>query len=133
VGGSCQVDFYLLSRQAMGRHKLACRLALMALEHGHRIAIAVPDQEQAKALDDLLWSFPAGRFVPHGVEGKPEAAMAPVRIGLADQLGEADCLINLCQQAVADPHPEPDRIAARQKFRFYRDQGLDPQHHPIDT
>ena len=128
----------------MSGHKLACRLALMALERGHRIAIAVPDQEQAQALDELLWSFPAGRFVPHGIEGNPEAAMAPVRIGLAGQVGEADCVINLCQQPVGDPgryqrlleivpHPEPDREAAREKFRFYRDQGLDPKHHPIDT
>lgn len=142
MGSACEVDFYVLAKPALDGRKLACRLALMALERGQSTVIAVPDPQQAQTLDELLWSFPEGRFVPHGIDGTAEAASAPVRIALADRAGDADCLINLCRQPVADPgqyqrlveivpFQKPDREASRAKFRYYRERGLDPKHHEI--
>jgi len=139
---SCQVDFYVLRDPGLDDHGFACRLVTMAWERGHQITVAVPTAELARAFDELLWSCPEGRFIPHGIEGMPEAVAAPVRIAVAEQAGGNDCLINLCQQPVRDPgryrrlleivpHRAPDRKASRDKFRYYREQGLDPQHHEI--
>lgn len=138
----CQVDFYILATPGLDSHKLACRLALMAWERGHRITIAAPSEDQARAVDELLWSFPPSRFVPHGMEGTPEAAAAPVRITWGGRAKAGEVLINLDRQPVADPekfdrlleivpHRKADREASREKFRYYRDQGLDPQTHDI--
>ena len=142
MSAACQVDFYVLATPALDSHKLACRLALMAWERGHRIIIAAPSEDQARAIDELLWSFPPGRFVPHGLEGTPEAAAAPVRITWGGQASAGEVLINLDRQPVAEPakfdrlleivpHRKADREASRDKYRYYRDQGLEPKTHDI--
>jgi len=138
----CQVDFYVLGNRSQTAEQLACRLAMMAWEQGYRIAVLTETADGARRLDELMWEHPAGRFLPHS--RNLESQSAPVRIGTADTAIPADCdaLINLSTTAIPEPERfkrlleivpgnEPERIASRQKFRSYRDRGLQPVSHTI--
>lgn len=140
---SCQVDFYQLESARSEPQQLACRLAVMAWERGHRVLILVEDKAQASALDELLWSYPEGRFIPHGCSGAPEAAGAPVIIGQKAPHGFDDVVINLTGTAVDGsarfkrlleivPFEPGDREHARDKYKAYRQQGIQPGHHKIN-
>ena len=139
---ACQVDFYVLARASQSAERLACRLAMMAWEQGHAVAVLTADEDAAGALDEIMWDFPPGRFLPHG-RGLSDAEN-PVGIGSLDSAIPAgrDVVINLADTAV----PEPDRFsrlleivpaeeqrrqASRIKYRVYRDLGLEPAHHTI--
>ncbi len=136
----CQVDFYLLRNAALEVRQFACRLAAMAWERGHRVAMLVESEQAAEELDRLLWDFPPGRFIPH--EAGPDGAAAPVWIASAASLKEGDVVINLSPQPVAEPSRfrrlleivpkvEAQRRASREKFRYYRDRGFRAEMHEI--
>ncbi|NND43748.1 MAG: DNA polymerase III subunit chi [Xanthomonadales bacterium] len=142
MSGDCQVDFYVLKSAELDARQLACRLALMAWERGHRIAVAAADADQAESLDELMWASPAGRFLPHENALGDTPAGAPVRITLLSGLEQADVVINLALEPVPDPdrfdrlleivpHAGPGLKASRDKFRYYRDRGLAPGSHDI--
>lgn len=139
---ACQVDFYVLARPDQSAEQLACRLAMMAWEQGHRIAVLAADEDGAKALDELMWDFPPGRFLPHR-RGMSDPG-TPVGIDVHDtDIPEGrDVVINLTDTAVPDPGrfsrlleivpaEESNRVASRRKYREYRDLGLEPAHHTI--
>jgi DNA polymerase-3 subunit chi len=139
---STQVDFYLLARPGLDAGRLACRLALMAWERGHRTTVLTESEAAASELDELMWNAPDGRFLPHARDGSETAGQAPVRITAEQRLNEADVLINLCRAPVPDPaccnrlleivpHRKADREASREKYRYYRSQGLEPATHEI--
>jgi DNA polymerase III subunit chi len=148
----CQVDFYVLAESAPSAERLACRLSLMAWEQGHRVSVLAPDEDAAQVLDELMWDYPPARFLPHArwPGAAPRAAApdsaAPVSIvASADQVdADRDVVVNLGRQAV----PNPDRFhrlleivpaeprmreASRDKFRQYRQLGLQPTHHDIQS
>ena len=143
MNDTCQVDFYVLGDGALSAEQLACRLALMAWEQGHRIAVLTETTGLASKLDELMWDYPTGRFLPHSAE--PGDMRAPVIIGKSDMLipGDSEVIINLTGTAVSEPdrfkrlleivpgNPS-QRTASRHKFRTYREQGLDPVSHPIE-
>lgn len=137
---NCQIDFYLLGPDAPGADYLACRLALMAWERGHSIDIVTGSETETHTLDNLLWRYPPGRFLPHATEADREPA--PIRIRHAAPEGSADVVINLTKAALREPnrfrrlleivpHREAERSASRDKFRAYRALGLEPGTHEI--
>jgi DNA polymerase-3 subunit chi len=138
----CQVDFYVLADPSLSAGQLACRLCMMAWEQGHRVAVLAGNEQEADDLDELMWDFPAGRFLPHA-PGAADAT-APVSIVVAaEQLAPGrDVVINLGGAAI----PQPERFrrlleivpadarqkqASREKFRQYREWGLSPGSHDI--
>jgi DNA polymerase-3 subunit chi len=140
---SCQVDFYLLGQSSPGAAKLACRLALMALERKQKIYVITPSKTSSEQLDELMWQYPEGRFVPHARTGDPDASKASVNIGTLAGLNPADVVINLCPEAIPQPerfsrileivpYADEEKEASRVKFRIYRNLGLDPQTHEIN-
>lgn len=141
--GACQVDFYVLGEGALTAEQLACRLALMAWEQGHKIAVLTETADLARQLDELMWDYPAGRFLPHSAT--PGDTRAPVIIGKSDMTipGDSEVVINLTGTAISEPDRfkrlleivpgiPAQRTASRHKFRSYREQGLDPASHPIE-
>ena len=139
----CQVDFYLLGTKSPGAAKLACRLALMALERNQKIFIVTATEAEGEQLDELMWRYPPERFVPHARVGAPAFAKAPVNIGTLSGLNPADVVINLCPEAVPEPQrfsrvleivpaADNEKEASRVKYRIYRNLGLDPQTHEIN-
>ena len=98
---------------------------------------------QAQQLDDMLWTFKQNSFVPHARYPCAPDETAPVRIGSgAAPDWEAEVLINLALdvpdfyqrfQRVAElVDQEPTVLqASRRRFKFYREQGLQPQTHKL--
>jgi DNA polymerase-3 subunit chi len=137
-----KVDFYVLRDSGeMARQRFACRLAEKAYKLKNRVHIQVSDPDVGQKLDDLLWTFRDGSFVPHEIlndtAGEP---VAPVTIGSgATQQVECDLLINLGdhlpEEAARFPRiaevvsaDDESRSSSRQRFVDYRAQG-----HTLDT
>jgi DNA polymerase-3 subunit chi len=137
-----KVDFYVLSEHGEpARQRFACRLAEKAYKLQNRVHICVGQPDSGRTLDDLLWTFRDGSFVPHELldeaPGEPEA---PVTIG-SGSLPEFDCdlLINLGDNLPGDAGRFPRiaevvsaddecRTRSRQRFVDYRAEG-----HTLDT
>jgi DNA polymerase-3 subunit chi len=140
-----RVDFYL-SRDDKpdSQMRLACRLAEKAWKLGHSIYIHLADANDGKALDDLMWTFRDGSFVPHGHINDTASATDPVLIGWQAEPPDDrhDVLINLSGevpaffsrfQRVAEivSGAETAKTRARERYRFYRDRGYDLTTHDL--
>ena len=134
-----QVDFYVLDRvDEHSRNTLACKLAEKAWRMENTIHIHTMTQAAAERLDELLWTFRDGSFVPHELVGGESCA--PVTIGFGDaQVAPRDLLITLCDEIppFAQDFPrvaelvtseESCRMKSRQRYAIYRDQG-----HKLET
>ena len=138
-----RVDFYVLNDTApQGRELFACRLIEKAYKLGHRVFVNTADATQTRAMDDLLWTFSQGSFVPHALSTSSDTD-SPVRIG-HNTPGTQDqqVLVNLAPSIPAfydqftrvaefvDP-VEPQRGQARERFRQYRDKGCQVATHDV--
>ena len=137
-----QVKFYALSSpDQKSRREFACRLAEKAAHLGHCVFIQVDSAEQAGAMDALLWRFKPSSFVPHSLAESHSSS--PVVIGTAARQADyEDVFINLsahpCQNLARyrrvneilsnDP---VDLQAGRQSYRFYQQQGFQPDTHKL--
>ncbi|MFV3287805.1 DNA polymerase III subunit chi [Pseudomonas sp. NY11955] len=137
-----KVDFYILPTDSLSaRLDFACKLCEKAWRLGHRVYLHCQDAEQRSELDQRLWRFKGEAFVPHDLA--EVHADAGVALGLADTAGEHhDLLINLGASVpgfvgqfdrVAEIVVEAPGIrqAARERFRFYREQGYALQDHRL--
>ena len=135
-----RVDFYVLSQPGeQARQLFACRLAEKAYRLDHTVHIVTQDRATAERIDDLLWTFRDGSFVPHHVTDRDgDAERSPVTIGSAAIDGR-DLLINLADEIpeCADTFPriaelvtsdEAAKQLSRRRYAAYRDQG-----HELDT
>lgn len=126
------VRFY---HNAPDRLRVACVLTAKASGGGRRVSVFAPDGNIARHFDQMLWSFQPLAFVPHVPAGSPLAAETPVVIGSRfEALPDDDVLINLGDDLpdgferfslvieVVGPS-DPERQAARGRFRRYKEQG----------
>ena len=143
-----RVDFYVLtSTDPAARLRYACRLVEKAWRREHRIRVQCDPGGDGAAFDDLLWTFADRSFVPHerlAAGGGPPGEAAPVVIAEGDASGpeDRDMLVNLATGVLTD-YQSYARIAevvdaddqrrrlGRDRFRFYRERGIEPQTHEI--
>lgn len=129
-----KVDFYILPTDSLeARLDFACKLCDKAWRLGHRVYLHCQDDDQRAALDKRLWAFRGEAFVPHDLA--EDHADARVALGVGDHAqGHQDLLINLGAsvpgfvsqfERVAEIVVEEAAIrqSARERFRFYREQG----------
>lgn len=140
-----KVDFYILENtQPQERLRFACRLAEKAWQQGHHVYIHTVDAAEAQRMDELLWTFRDGSFVPHQLIGdEPLDETAPIHIGHGAEPHHHDTvLINLADEVplffsrferVAEVigGDEPHRALGRERFRFYKERGYALEHHAI--
>lgn len=138
-----RIDFYVLKEgERTDPDTLACKLVEKAYKLGHQVYLHTGSEQRARHLDQLLWTFRAGSFVPHGLY-PAECQGAPVAIGHdADPREHADVLINLADE-IPDFFSRFRRVAevvggdaqrrdrARDRFRFYRDRGYPLHTHEL--
>lgn len=143
---SQQVDFYVLGNvDQVGKLKYACRIAQKAFVQGLNVFMHTENSEQCQQLNTMLWTFSQASFVPHAVVNEqPENwENFPVQLGNSAPVSESvDLLISLTA-AAPDPHTQYQRIAdlitddvaekesGRNRFRYYRQQGIEPNTHVI--
>mgnify|MGYP000281859970 CR=1 FL=1 len=113
---ACQVDFYVLARTTQSAEQLACRLAMMAWEQGHRVAVCTASDPDARRLDELMWDDPPGRFLPHAT-GADETGRLGIDLVL-DRLHPGFKL--LCRFGL--DHRQSALQDARTAIEFFRDE-----------
>ena len=133
------IDFYILAGEApRAREIMACRLAEKVYKLGRTGSAA-----ESQALDQLLWTFRAGSFVPHTLADADHQsdAVAPVVIShAAEPEANTDVLINLGDTVplffsrfnrVSEIITDREKEAGRERFRFYRDRGYPLKSHNV--
>jgi DNA polymerase-3 subunit chi len=140
-----RVDFHVLAgADARERLRYACRVVEKACLAEQRVLVWFDSREELAAFDDLLWNFGDRSFVPHEVlAGAPDWDEAPVWLG-GPHAPAADCdvLLNLAG-AVPAAAEQAERVievvdaedgrrrAGRERFRAYRERGVEPVTHTI--
>ena len=141
-----RVDFYVLKEsRPNARLGFACRLVEKIYKKGHNILIHVDDLKQAGLIDELLWTWRQGSFVPHELLESGQSPAAPVLISHDPELepDQNQVLINLAEQVplffsrferVAEivDQDEQTRQSARQRYRFYKERGYPLHSHDLD-
>lgn len=132
-----RVDFYVLARgDERARQLLACKLAEKAYQLKNSVYIHTGSRADAERLNELLWTFRDGSFVPHSLaDASDGTAVAPVLVGNeGNGAGGQDLLINLCDEipSFVEGFPrvaelvtsdEHCRQLSRERYAHYRDQG----------
>ena len=139
-----RIDFYVIGDDGPDAEALtACRLVEKAYGMGHRVYLHCENEERARALDGLLWTFRQDSFVPHQLYGSPGAESAPVLLGFSDDPQvEPEVLVNLAP-AVPPFFKRFERLAeivgtdaearalSRERFRHYSGEGYSLQTHRL--
>ena len=144
-----RVDFYVLSgSDTEARLRFACRLVEKAWQKRHRVRVQFDPGGELAAFDQLLWTFSDRSFVPHRRAGSPDdtPAPAPPVVVIADtadpDAADGDLVVNLAASVppdigrweriaeVIDSDAER-RQRGRERFRAYRDRGLEPSTHEM--
>ena len=141
-----QVDFYILADSATAAKSIyACRIADKAFGQGMKVYLRTDTAAECEKLNELLWSFSQGSFVPHAIydpKNPPATDKYPVQIGIAPAPPECEVLISLSESAPPDfaqfsriaelvANHADDKKHARNRFRFYRQAGIEPNSHDI--
>jgi len=139
-----RVDFYILAGTGEpSRHNFACRLAEKAYRLKHSVHIHTANRQQAEVLDQLLWTFRDGSFVPHELSTGSAEPESPITISHEDSpRQQTDLLINLTDQIPAgcDAFPrvaeivtsdEEARQRSRKRYAQYREMGHTLETHKI--
>jgi DNA polymerase-3 subunit chi len=140
---NCQVAFYVLADAEQSAEHLACRLAMKAWEQGFHVVVLAADEDEAISLDRTMWNIPAGRLLPHSRGPADAHTHVSIDVHGAEIPDGRDLVINLADQPVSEPGrfrrlleivpcADQRRRASRQKFRIYRDLGLEPETHNLD-
>lgn len=135
-----RIDFYT---QVDDKLRFACRLCAKALSQRLRVNIYAPETQMAARLDHLLWTESAVGFLPHCDAQDALAPETPVLIHQREHaLLHDDLLINLSpdwppffsrfQRMIEIVSlAEEDALAARARYRFYRDRGYAMKTHAM--
>ncbi len=140
-----RIDFYISEDAgADARLRLACRVTEKAYLARQKIVVLLDDAETLRRLDELLWTFGDGSFVPHDsvsvADARCDAAVALTTGPLPAE--HADVLINLAGTVppfferfarvaeLLDARPEV-RAAGRERFKTYRGKSIEPITHNV--
>jgi DNA polymerase-3 subunit chi len=136
-----KVDFYIL--KSGSREYTACKLIEKAFSLGHRIYVHTESEDQAKKIDDMLWTFRAGSFIPHQHYQADSKQDAPIQVGSHEAPDiDSDVLVNLATevplffsrfQRVAELIGADDttKTQGRERYRFYKDRGYQLETHNL--
>jgi DNA polymerase-3 subunit chi len=140
-----EVSFYILPSESLQeRYLFACKLIEKAYRSGHFCYVLTDSAEQSQHIDDLLWTFRAGSFVPHQLyTGEIPNIEQVILIGSLDAPEHwQKTLINLSSQC---PHAfelaeriieilydsEETKEAGRNRYRQYQQAGIEIATHKM--
>ena len=133
-----EVSFYLLSSDLLQeRYLFACKLIEKAYRNGQFCYILTDNDEQSRLLDDLLWTFRAGSFIPHQIyTAQTPSADKVILIGSINAPKHSqELLFNLSSKYPENisktkrileilDNCEVTKVAARSRYRQYQQAGL---------
>jgi DNA polymerase III subunit chi len=129
-----RIDFYF---NVANKPQLLAALVQAALNRRRYVTVLANDAGNAAEVSASLWQQQADSFMPNALVNQHIAAQTPVVIHWEENaLLQDDMLINLTQaepiffsrftqlvELVGDD--ERDKIAARARYKFYRDRGYE--------
>lgn len=137
-----RVDFHF---NVPDRLAYACRVVRKARAAGKTVVVWTASDARLSRFDQQLWTFSSLDFIPHVRVSSPLATDTPVLLTTdAASAPAADVLLLLDDDAPPDhqalfsryervidvvSNVEDERLAARSRFKLYRDQGLEPTAH----
>ncbi|MBX7228689.1 MAG: DNA polymerase III subunit chi [Burkholderiaceae bacterium] len=119
----------------------ACRVLRKAYAAKVQTVVYCSDQSELERFDKLLWSFSALDFLPHVFVTDALAAQTPILLtSVVADTPHTELLINLDAQTPlffsrfdrvieVVSTADDDRLAARERYRFYKDRGYTLTHH----
>jgi DNA polymerase-3 subunit chi len=137
-----RVGFYVVqASEPAQRLQVAVRLADKAFQRGHSIFINAADEDQARSLDQLLWTYRPTSFLPHGLHGEEQSETIAIGWGQEPE-GHNDLLINLqlgippffsrfrrvAEVVTQDPASLEEQ---RRSWRFYKERGYQLEKHDV--
>ena len=143
-----QVDFYVVSDggdDAVAR--VACRIVEKAWQQGLQVYLLTDSAAATALMDDLLWTFKQGSFVPHEIvtQAAPLSDACPVLLGHgAEPQGKRSVQVNLHDdvpvffsrfERVLEVIGDDDvqRASGRTRYAFYRDRGYPLEYHKVNA
>ncbi|MDD2724103.1 MAG: DNA polymerase III subunit chi [Methylovulum sp.] len=139
------ISFYILATESpQERDVFACKLVEKAYRNGVACYVLTDDGGQSQRFDNLLWTFRAGSFVPHQIyDGQtPEFTNVTLIGHQSAPEGWQDILLNLsthCPENFQNigrileilDNNKADKAAGRQRYRQYRQAGIDIATHKL--
>jgi DNA polymerase-3 subunit chi len=136
-----EVAFHFNAPDKLG---YACRLLRKAYLRGARVVVLVEEGDRA-ALDVALWTMVVGEFIPHSGPADPPHVQVRSAIHIASEVSArngATVLVNLRAGMPAGYEQfarvievvtgdENDRWNARERWKSYKAQGIEPQRHDL--
>ena len=139
-----RADFYLIAKPRFREQPLllVCELARKSVHAGQPLLVLAASNEQAEALDDLLWSFDPDEYLPHQIAGLdmdedeadvlivPPEIDAPRRL-LVLNLREAPVSGSFDRVLEVVPADESARESSRKRWKHYKDAGFEVNKHDM--
>jgi DNA polymerase-3 subunit chi len=139
------VEFYVFADAGPDVHlRHACRIAEQAVDQGQRVFVRATNPSDAKRIDDLLWTSGDRSFLPHefATAASPSHAQIRILIGSIPPADFRDLVINLGSDAPTEndgvariaefvANDAERKAAARERFKYYRAQGIEPVTHNL--
>jgi len=144
-----RIDFYkLASGDLRLRRYVVCRITEKAWRTGISIYIRTADHEEARLLDDMLWTFRQGSFIPHallpekgeipdnvsvliGIQREPPSGYAGLLIDLQmDHTGRIEAFERIIVVLYED---QQILQHGRQRYKEYREAGHQIETHFLDA
>ncbi len=127
-----EITFYVLSSQSQQERNLfACKLIEKAYRSGCFCYVLTDSDGQSHQLDNLLWTFRAGSFIPHQLYTGELPALEQVLIGSLPAPAQwQKTVINLSSHAASAErvleildNSEATKALGRKRYREYQQAG----------
>jgi DNA polymerase-3 subunit chi len=141
-----RVDFYLLQgTNVQNVQFFCCRLAEKAWKLDNTVFVRTEDEQQARLLDNLMWTYSDGSFLPHALSNNELSTDTPIIIGtIKEPAGSFDLMINLASgipdqcshySRIAEIINEDETIKAQGRLRYgqYDKKNYPLNHHNINA
>ena len=133
-----EASFYILPTESLeDRYLFACKLIEKAYRSGSFCYVLTDTEEQSQIIDDLLWTFRAGSFIPHQTyTGELPETEKVILIGSLDVPEHWQKILFNLSSNFPEPGAQTKRIleildnsettkeAGRNRYRQYQQAGI---------
>jgi DNA polymerase-3 subunit chi len=132
-----RADFYLIEKPRFREDplRLVCELVKKAYAAEQPTLVLARSQEQAEALDDLLWAFDDESFIPHQLAGDEDDAITAVVIAAPGvETADRPLVVNLRDECAPGAYERvleviaadsAERDGSRVRWSEYKRRGFD--------
>ncbi|ESK38413.1 DNA polymerase III subunit chi [Acinetobacter nectaris] len=128
------ISFYLFEKSPERQVQSACRLARKLLKTTPKLWWYCPSKELQQTLDDLLWSFDETSFITHSIDDTTGQVCISSSLPIEGEWIIFNFSENIISLTDTFKHiieivenTEASKIIGRDKFKQYRQLGIEPR------